>query len=289
MQNSKAMANGATNQNSVNIPTLTEEDIYLRTPLYTQIKTQDKKLLASIRGKNCQFDAFCVECSKESVFKSTNSFGGIPGRPVEVNWMLQPGRLFLEFKCQRETTHIYQFWFEYDGNTLIKCGQKPSLEDIAGADIRKYQNLLKGGYFEELKRASGLASHGIGIGSFVYLRRIFEKLIVDHSQKFAEQGKSVEGFDTMRMDEKIGALKDVLPPALVENKAAYRILSKGIHELDENTCRKYFPSVRQAIILILEQDLQRRQREEEAHKLKQELERITCEMTDNQMPKIVKT
>lgn len=63
----------------------------------------------------------------------------------------------------------------------------------------------------------------------------------------------------MRMDEKIDALKAVLPPALVKNKATYTILSKGLHELDERTCQLYFPVVRSAIIRILEQDFQRRE------------------------------
>lgn len=92
------------------------------------------------------------------------------------------------------------------------------------------------------------------------------------------QSKSIPKFDGMRMDERIAALKDVLPPALVENKAAYGILSVGIHELDETTCRKHFPVVRQAIIAILEQDLQKRSQEEEAKRLRSEIAKIAGEV-----------
>jgi hypothetical protein len=69
----------------------------------------------------------------------------------------------------------------------------------------------------------------------VYLRRIFEKLIHDHHRDFTERNGPIKRFDTLRMDEKIGSLAEVLPPALVKNKATYGILSKGIHALDEAT------------------------------------------------------
>jgi len=182
--------------------------------------------------------------------------------------MLKPKHFTLALYCTRHSTHIYEFVFAYDGQNLIKYGQLPSLEDIAGADIRKYQKMLPPGYFGELKRATGLASHGIGIGAFVYLRRIFEKMIHQHHDIMIERGNKIVEFATMRMDDRIAELKDVLPSALVENKAAYGILSKGIHELDEATCQRYFPVVRQAIIAILEQDYQQQKQEEQAVNLR---------------------
>ena len=192
--------------------------------------------------------------------------------------MLKSGYFDIEVSCQRDGTHKYLFCFLYDGLHLTKYGQHPSMEDIAGADIRKYATLLRDGYFGELKRATGLASHGIGIGAFVYLRRIFERLILDHREAVAQAGKPIDGFDVLRMDEKIGALKDELPEALVKNKAAYRILSVGIHELDEETCKRYFPVVRAAIIQILEQDFQRRESEQVAAALESEIARISGDL-----------
>ena len=38
---------------------------------------------------------------------------------------------------------------------------------------------------------------------------------------------------------------------LVKNTTIYGILSKGIHELSEEECRKYFPVVKQCIYQIL--------------------------------------
>lgn len=85
----------------------------------------------------------------------------------------------------------------------------------------------------------------------------------------------------MRMDEKIGALSNDLPPTLVKNKAIYGVLSKGLHELNEQTCRKFFPVVRAAIIQMLEQDLQAKNAADSAKVLEREIQRVTAELQGN--------
>jgi hypothetical protein len=119
-------------------------------------------------------------------------------------------------------------------------------------------------YFSDLRRAGGLASHGIGVGAFVYLRRIFEKLIADHYKHFASVNGPIENFDNLRMLEKVEALSPVLPSAALEFKQVYSILSKGVHELDEDTCKSYFGLVKAIIVAILEEDLQNKAKAEAA-------------------------
>ncbi|WP_292046976.1 MULTISPECIES: hypothetical protein [unclassified Brevundimonas] len=253
-------------------PIPTAAHLLLEAPLYREFRFTDteetRKRLTALRRNTTQLDAHCIHCGRESVFKappmSSGGGAGSSARPVDEAWMLKNGEFSITLHCVRNPLHMYRYYFSVQSGTLRKIGQWPSLEDIAGADIAKYRPLLKGGYFRELKMATGLASHGIGIGAFVYLRRIFERLIYQHHD---ELPAPVEGFATLRMDEKIDALKTVLPAALVANKGTYAILSKGLHELDEETCKSYFPVVRSAIIRILEQDYQKR----EADKADQEL------------------
>lgn len=254
-------------------PLPTFEGICLDLPLYSPQTVSDTAFMETLREGNFQFDAHCVDCGRSSTFRTARQLNKGTGHHFarDANWMLQPAEIRADLICQRYTSHRYHYLFVYRAKQLTKFGQRPSLEDIAGADIRQYEKVMPEGYFSELKRAGGLASHGIGIGSFVYLRRIFEKLIAAHH---AELTAPIEGFDGMRIDEKIGALRDHLPPALVENKAAYGILSTGIHELSEDACRAYFPVVRQAIITILDQDLQARTRNEQAEKLRKEIAAI---------------
>ena len=250
-------------------------NLCLSKPLYDSLETRNKTYLKKLRGEQVQFDAFCVVCGSMSIFKDHVNRG--TGGVRSPDWMLSAGQFEITVHCQR-AGHTYTFLFDYRDGKLTKFGQLPSLEDIAGSDIRKYAPLLRDGYFGELKRATGLASHGIGIGSFVYLRRIFEKLISDHHSALEKSGHGVEGFSTLRMDEKIGALKGVLPPALVKNKATYSILSSGIHALDEETCRRYFPVVRAAIIEILEQDLRAREEKNAAQALEAEIAKLASEV-----------
>jgi hypothetical protein len=76
----------------------------------------------------------------------------------------------------------------------------------------------------------------LGIGSFTYLRRIIEKLITEEHEAAVLDGAVFPNWkDTDRLEDKINALKDRLPPALVKHKSAYGVLSAGMHELDEET------------------------------------------------------
>ena len=58
---------------------------------------------------------------------------------------------------------------------LTKVGQSPSSADMQNFGLRKYQKVLKENY-QELTKAVGLFASGIGIGAFVYLRRVYERL-----------------------------------------------------------------------------------------------------------------
>lgn len=259
-------------------------ELCLDVPLYREVEP-DQDLLKALRAKTVQFDAYCIHCGKETTFR--DNIERRPEPPISITSRpaaytlashLRTGFFVTEVFCQRNIAHAYRFCFHFTGKKIYKYGQTPSLEDIAGADIQKFRKVMPTGFFGELKRATGLASHGIGIGSFVYLRRIFEGLIQKHREELEQQSGPVEGFDGMKIDQKIAALKETLPTALVENKAAYGILSAGIHELDEETCKKYFPIVRQAIIAILEEDLQRREKEKAAQDLRNEIAKISGEI-----------
>jgi len=138
--------------------------------------------------------------------------------------------------------------------TVTKIGQWPAVVDLAEGSLRKYRGVLPAEDYRELVRAVGLASHGVGIGSFVYLRRIFERLIEDahQSEKSGAQWDEA-AYMRSRMDEKIEILKSKLPEFLVKQRALYGIISKGLHELSEKECLDAFPTVRAGIELVLDQ------------------------------------
>ncbi|WP_166433994.1 hypothetical protein [Roseovarius spongiae] len=141
-----------------------------------------------------------------------------------------------------------------------KIGQHPSLADIANDEVAQYRKTMAKLDAQEFHKAIGLAAHGVGVGSFVYLRRVFERLITNRFEEF----KSAEGWDNSRfyaarMEDKITLLQDHLPDFLVRNRKIYSILSVGVHALDEKDCLKWFDVMKQSILIILEDDKKKKE------------------------------
>jgi len=178
------------------------------------------------------------------------------------------------FLCQRYYDKITIVVFHDPKNSiLMKVGQFPSVADIHIGQVKQYDKVLEKPILKEFTKAIGLAANGVGIGSFVYLRRIFENLIYEVLEE-AKDLIDIEAFKTQRMDEKIETLKNYLPPFIVENKQIYGILSKGIHELEEEECLAYFDCMRNSIELILNERLvqiEKKKKEEQVKKSIQEI------------------
>jgi hypothetical protein len=183
--------------------------------------------------------------------------GGDPWNNVQTRVALGS----LSISCARDEKHKYHYELLIDVMTVLKYGQFPSLADIAIDETRKkYRTVLKGDNWSELYKAIGLAAHGEGIGSIVYLRRVFERLVQSRFSEFKDtEGWSEDNFKRMRMDEKVGLLKDHLPAYLVEARKIYSIFSLGIHELDNDSCLQFFEVGKRSIIMILEDDLKKQQ------------------------------
>ena len=166
----------------------------------------------------------------------------------------------MTYRCTRDRQHFIIFDLITTDDKIIKVGQYPSVADLVIPEIAKYKPVL-GTQYREFSKAIGLFAHGIGIGSFVYLRRIIENLVFD---KYNEVSENLEISNTefmrLKFDEKIEALKPYLPEVLVANKNIYGIVSKGIHELSEEECREMFPYIKAGIELILDSLLAEKER-----------------------------
>jgi len=245
-----------------------------------EMSQADRKRVVDLMRGSFKVDGHCLRCTRESVFQGANPSTSESEFDLlrDENWEVGVRSFDISARCFR-CGNVYRFYFRRAGTSLIKVGQFPSIEDVSSADLLRFRNAMDKQDFAEMRRAGGLYSHGIGVGSFVYLRRIFERMMTKHHREMVDEGLSVEGYDQARgMSDRIRALKAGLPPALVKHAAAYGILSKGIHELDEETCKKHFPIVRAAILQILEQDLRRREEKRAEADLERELATISGEL-----------
>lgn len=255
------------------------ELLFLNLGLYEPVPFDEKNAieiesLLINNSKDILFDCFCIECKKDSTFKYSFSEGkknyniNNYENDIMVRMNAYSTPLVLVFKCQRDFKHAYSFMFRITNNKITKTGQFPSIASLESHSIDKYRKILKDDH-REFTKALGLYSHGIGAGSFVYLRRIFENLIEDARQTALKETRIDDTiFQQSKMDEKIKLLEDYLPIFLVENRKLYSILSKGIHELNEKDCLELFPNVKLAIELILDEKIHKLERENKIQSVK---------------------
>ena len=76
------------------------------------------------------------------------------------------------------------------------------------------------------------------------------------------------------MEDKVETLKKFLPSQLVEMKSIYSILGKGVHELSEEECLKYFAPLKLSIELILDQKIENKEKLERDALVKKQLQDI---------------
>lgn len=169
----------------------------------------------------------------------------------------------MSFNCGRYNDILtLLLYFDKKEKVIIKVGSYPSIRDFHKDDIKKYEKVLSDKQKAELLTAINIYNNGVGIGAYVYLRRIFESIVFEEGVNAISEGKISEGdFRKMRMNDRIVALKDRLPSFLYEHHTElYGILSKGIHELDENECLDYYPVLYDCISLILDERLAQREK-----------------------------
>ena len=183
----------------------------------------------------------------------------------------------MSFECGRfENILTLVLYNDKENGYIQKVGTYPSLRDFHKDDLKKYNKVLTEQQRMELITAIMIASNGVGIGSYVYLRRIFEGIVVEEAKNAIKEGVITEkDFNKKRMDEKIVAIKDYLPSFLYDNHSAlYGILSLGIHQLDEEKCLGFYPVLYDCIILVLEDRLAQKKKEEMTRKAAASLNKI---------------
>lgn len=246
---------------------MTFQDFIVKAPLYSSIQyeniTNEKEIFSVVNHPNVlKFDEFCTICQKDSVFQfnpiETQNKGVVHQRLRSMRPVIDE-ICFVNAVCMRcHENYVYILILRSDD--IAKCGQWPSLADIVKPNLRRYRDIFDNSDLIELTRADGLAAHGVGIGAFCYLRRVFENLI---RKRFNESKHIInvdeEDFSKKRMNEKIDILKQFIPEFVFKNKEVYGILSKGIHELEEQACLDIFPLIMDTIIFMLNEDKKKKE------------------------------
>jgi len=276
---------------------MTLEEFVFNIPLYHMIDTNNGyKDIIEILGQSnytVKVEGYNPIHQKESTFFLERGLGellgcskrgyGLPDQFTKTysETILKTIRIkSIVFRCQRYNDEIVILvYHDYNNSQLIKVGQYPSVADIHIGQIKQYDKVLEKPILREFTKAIGLAANGVGIGSFVYLRRIFERLIFDAFNEAKGKGEiDNEQFEKQRMDEKIKTLHSYLPAFIVEHSSIYGILSKGIHELSEEECLEYFDTMRASIEMILDQRVELRKKKKKEEEVERKIDAITAKL-----------
>lgn len=250
---------------------MTTQEFIFDLPLYSRVNLSENKLL----------EMFCrvLHVDGYNPIRGTDSTFCL-SHPISSNYIFEEDVITLCFDCQRYKDQ-FQILIHYNQKEdyIEKVGQYPSMADIHIAQVRHYKKVLGDDYIKDFTKAIGLAANGIGTGSFVYLRRVFEHLVLEIAEEVIQNGEVDRSvFEASKMDNKLKLLANHLPEVVLENKSLYGVLSAGIHTLSEEECLKYFSVVREVIELILDEREYARQKEEKKKKAKNMLGVIAGEI-----------
>lgn len=247
-----------------------------------------EKRVFSMKSINFVFelnDGKKKECSLAEELRNhqnvQKSFGNANDEWYWTNWQTNNATRIIVFPfiCAMCNKHSLNYVVMTNGNIMKKIGQYPSVADLKFPELNEYNKILDKQSRKEFGRALGLYAQGIGVGAYVYLRRIFERILEKAKTNAEHDGVDLTDYDKKRVDERIHILKDYLPDMIVSNAKIYGIVSKGIHELSEEECIKYFPVLKESIIVILRQWLEKQKEIEEREILTKSLAKIASEIT----------
>lgn len=223
-----------------------------------------RKNLLAVIFPEITIDVYCPNCERETVF--------VP-KHRDIDWINEKDELIIRngvsytaFECgRRECRNGLFFVFLLHKGVLTKIGQYPSVADLVKPRIQRYRKVLTAEQLADWGRAVGLRAHGVGAGSYVYLRRIVEQL-VEEARFAAAAGQDFDPdlYERSRWPERIKMLAKRLPDYLVAHSIVYGVLSKGVHELSEQKCTEHFDVMNTTIEIICEEKLAAIEREQKA-------------------------
>jgi hypothetical protein len=232
-----------------------------------------------------RIDLDCPECNRPSTFAlpaitplyiaeaqktALGALAVLSAKPEPISNVKQlaDASKWLEFQCARDQQHKVAFIIKIDPiktiqatkvlnrvvsyHSCVKIGQFPEHAELVARRLRTVSKIADRIDAVELRRAAGLMSHDVAIGAFVYLRRVFERIIDGAWKRARESGENLPDPTKLRMADKIAEMKAHLPEIVTRHAKAYGILSQGLHELSEEQCAEVYPVLEGSIIAMLE-------------------------------------
>lgn len=278
-------------------------DYILKLEVGTRVKIPEELFssVSNIIGDSyqCGIDLYCPECKDkktftimstdfyhsaynflESIHNSFSKTATVPGsnktKSSEI-FKKYNGKFDLELTCPICKKKIY-FYYVYEDGCIMKVFTYPNLMDGLKFKYRKYQQINNKKFKYDIEFVTGLFLYyksNSGIGSYCYLRRCLENYVLDYIEENIASGKISEAdVLNIRFSEKVELIKENIDEDLyLMIKPLYGILSKGIHELDENVCLNEFEHLKDVVEILLDDKLERIEMKKKKEKMQKYLEK----------------
>lgn len=257
---------------------------------YPAYLSEEAKRILNILFRTDKVDIKCVECNKEYPFDvhyqiSKQSFAGNIYKVTAANFVSyygfdseklseykvtppneDDGIISYVFTCTMKNNHYQTMYLLYhlkDNEVSIrKIGQQPINIDLKTTYSNEYKSVLnKYDAFEDYRHYEQSESRGLLAGACTYLRRILEKMVLcklkDSSITDKEREKAEHFEEKVKLTQK---QFDSDVQGLL-NKS-YKLLSKGIHELNNNDINEFYCMILEVINIQLESEKETMLREQ---------------------------
>lgn len=243
-------------------------------PPYVNVEISIKDLyeLRGLDKSRLAIESFCLECKKEKTFERVFIADiDLDYRKLAAYLIcLSPSpdhdeeagidfSLFwkLEFSCSKCNMSLV-YVLRLTNDSIMKIGQYPSYAMIQHTEIEKYRNVISK-YYLEFKQSLSAYSQNMGVASFVYLRRILEDIInKKYKSEFSENPQDIRFIDKLKQIE---TREKIIPSEFDDVRTKiYSVLSKGVHEYQEEECLVLYPYVRFVIESILDKLVEEKER-----------------------------
>ncbi len=215
-------------------------------------------------------DLHCPHCKEAKTFVQTdyNLIDGLGGYRKDGSYRQNIRSLY--YHCPTCNQSIF-FLFHFDGNSIIKLAQYPSLYDVCRDELKKYQKnkLIDKNSFNEIYKAETCASSGYYVAAYTYMRRVYETMLMSVFTDNQEAiGISESEFRKLHSDKKLEAIKDYLAIDDEIYLPLYGLLSAGIHAMSEEQCCEDYVVLKPILLEILAEQKAKQEKADKRKELK---------------------
>ncbi len=208
---------------------------------------------------------YCPKCKKERLFGYSRYGDWCPSN--ELSHYNDVVKCVFACNCGSEIEILLKILPDFK---VVKVGQYPDSLFFDKNINTKIVNILPETARKHYNNAIRAYTSNLHIAAFNYLRRVLETIV-----QSGERQCNIKPSKESKMKERIALLvgNNALPDILIEPgfNTLYSLLSRGIHELEEEKCREQYPFLKDAIEVVLVHQLAEKEQAKQKTKLSKAL------------------